>query len=136
MFGVLYIAYILVVLPSILGYQILLSLKGLVISSILRYIWLWFLLIKNSETNFSLKFVREHLKLGGPLIVATFLSGSAQFIDGFIVTSKFDESTFAIFRYGARELPLAVLLTNALSNAMLPEFADKENLSKNYFFKL
>ncbi len=126
-----FIQFVLVVLPSIFGYQIILSLKGLVISSILRYIWLWFILIKNSETSFSMKFVREHLKLGGPLVAATFLSGSAQFVDGFIVSSKFDESTFAIFRYGARELPLAVLLTNALSNAMLPEFADKENLKKN-----
>jgi O-antigen/teichoic acid export membrane protein len=65
------------------------------------------------------------------LILATFLSGSAQFVDGFIVTSYFDEETFAVFRYGARELPLAMLLANALSNAMLPDFAQRENLTQN-----
>jgi O-antigen/teichoic acid export membrane protein len=69
--------------------------------------------------------------LGGPLVLATFLSGSAQFVDGFIVTSYFDEETFAVFRYGARELPLAMLLANALSNAMLPDFAKKDQLKQN-----
>jgi O-antigen/teichoic acid export membrane protein len=60
-----------------------------------------------------------------------FLSGSAQFVDGFIVTSRFDESTFAVFRYGARELPLATFLANALNSAMLPVFAVREKLAEN-----
>jgi O-antigen/teichoic acid export membrane protein len=107
------------------------SLKGLVLSSLLRYAWLWIIFIYRAEINISGEFIRQHLKLGGPLVVATFLSSSAQFIDGFIVTSKFNEETFAVFRYGARELPLAMLLANALSNAMLPEFANKDNLKRN-----
>ena len=123
--------FLLVALPAIFGYGIALALKGLVFSAVLRYIWLWILMIKNNEINYSQTFVKEHLKLGGPLILATFLSGSAQFVDGFIVTSYFDEETFAVFRYGARELPLAMLLANALSNAMLPEFANKDRLTQN-----
>ncbi len=126
-----FIQFLLIVLPIILGYKIEMALKGLVISSILRYIWLWIVMISNSEIQFSISFIKEHLKLGGPLIAATFLSGSAQFVDGFIVTSKFNEETFAVFRYGARELPLAMLLANALSTAMLPDFAHKENLIQN-----
>lgn len=122
---------ILVVLPSILGTGILMSIQGLVLASVLRYIWLWIILIYFSEIHYSPAFIKEHLKLGGPLVVATFFSGSAQFVDGFIVTSKFDESTFAVFRYGARELPLAMLLANALSNAMLVEFAVQKKLKEN-----
>ena len=122
---------ILVTLPAVLGYGITVALKGLVLSSVLRYIWLLIILISNNEINYSHYFVKEHLKLGGPLILATFLSGSAQFIDGFIVTSYYDEETFAVFRYGARELPLAMLLANALSTAMLPEFAHKNQLKQN-----
>jgi len=118
-------------LPAVLGYGITMALKGLVISSVLRYIWLWIILISNQEIRYSHSFVKEHLKLGGPLILATFLSGSAQFVDGFIVTSYFDEGTFAVFRYGARELPLAMLLANALSNAMLPDFANQDQLKQN-----
>ena len=121
----------LVALPAVLGYGIKMALQGLVLSSVLRYIWLWIILISNGETNYSHTFVKEHLKLGGPLIAATFLSGSAQYVDGFIVTYYFDEETFAVFRYGARELPLAMLMANALSTAMLPDFANKSQLKQN-----
>ncbi len=121
----------LVSLPAILGFGISMALKGLVLSSVLRYIWLLILLVYYRETGYSNSFVREHLKLGGPLIFATFLSGSAQFVDGFIVTHYFDEGTFAVFRYGARELPLAMLLANALSTAMLSEFANDKLLRQN-----
>ncbi len=126
-----FVQFVLIVLPVLIGYNIQKALQGLVLSSVLRYVWLWFVILSNKEIHFSKSFLREHLKLGGPLVAATFLSGSAQFVDGFIVTSKFNEETFAVFRYGARELPLAMLLANALSNAMLPDFAKKENLSKN-----
>ena len=125
------VQFVLVVLPPLLGYGIKIALIGLVTASVIRYIWLWILLISNSEIHFSFAFVKEHLKLGGPLVAATFLSGSAQFVDGFIVTSKFNDETFAIFRYGARELPLAMLLANALRNATLSDFAIKENLQQN-----
>ncbi len=121
----------LVTVPAVLGYGINMALKGLVVSSVLRYIWFGIILISNYKIRYSHQYVKEHLKLGGPLILATLLSGSAQFADGFIVTSYFDEETFAVFRYGARELPLAMLLANALSNAMLPDFANKEHLKQN-----
>lgn len=120
-----------VTVPVILGYGITVALQGLVVSAVLRYFWLWIILIANGEIKYSHTFVKKHLQLGGPLILATFLSGSSQFVDGFIVTSYFDEETFAVFRYGARELPLAMLLANALSNSMLPDFAQKENLAQN-----
>lgn len=126
-----FVQFTLVVLPPVLKMEIIWSLKGLVLSTLLRYLWLWCILIYFSEIHFSSIFVKQHLKLGGPLVAATLFSGSAQFVDGFIVTSKFDEATFAIFRYGARELPLSMLLTNALSNAMLPEFANRDNLVRN-----
>jgi O-antigen/teichoic acid export membrane protein len=125
------IQFLLVTTPVIAGYGIEWALRALVLSSLLRYVWLWGLLVFNSELIFSFSFVKTHLKLGGPLVAATFLSGSAHFVDGFIVTSRFDESAFAIFRYGARELPLATLLANALSSAMLPVFAVKEKLKEN-----
>lgn len=125
------VQFVLVVLPVVLGFGIRTVLIGLVVSSVLRYLWLWYVFISNKEIHFSKSFAREHLKLGGPLVAATFFSGSAQFVDGFIVTSKFNEETFAIFRYGARELPLAMLLASALSNAMLPGFANKNNLQEN-----
>lgn len=125
------VQFVLVVLPVLIGLSIRMALVGLVISSFLRCAWLWILMILKGEIYVSATFIRAHLKLGGPLVAATLLSGSAQFVDGFIVTSKFDEATFAVFRYGARELPLAMLLANALSSAMLPSFANKQAMAEN-----
>ena len=133
---------ILVSLPALFGLPVQYSLEGMVISSILRYAWLLWLLLKYSSWKISFTFLSEHLKLSIPLVVSAFLSGSAQYIDGFIVSSHFDESTFAIFRYGAREFPLVLLLANAFSVAMIPRFSEKEKTVdtlqeiKNYSKKL
>jgi Na+-driven multidrug efflux pump len=83
----------------------------------------------------SWKFMKEHLYLGTPLILTTLISGSAQYVDGIIVSAVYrDPSIFAWFRYGAKEFPLALLLANGLSSAMLPEFSTrslmKESLQK------
>lgn len=125
------VQFLLVILPVVMRFPVVWAMGGLVVSAVLRFIWLVGILVYYSETSFSLAFVKAHLKLGTPLVIAAFLSGSAQFVDGFIVTSRYDEGTFAVFRYGARELPLALLLANALSSAMLPAFSRKEQLKEN-----
>jgi len=126
-----FVQFLLIVVPVIAGYSVVWALRGLVVSGLLRYIWLWGMFVYYSEISFSYSFFKAHIRLGTPLVAASFLSGSAQFVDGFIVTSRFDESTFAVFRYGARELPLATLLANALNSAMLPVFAVREKLTEN-----
>lgn len=120
-----------VVIPVFMGYEIVYAIWGLIAISILRLIWLFFLLVKYSEFRISFPFIKEHLMLGAPLIISALLSGSAQYIDGAIVTSKFDAGTFAIFRYGAKELPLVILLANGLSNAMLSEFSTPDKIKSS-----
>lgn len=124
-----FIQLCLVAFPPILGYGIKWAILGLIGSAFLRYVWLWIILFRNAVFSISFSFLKAHLRLGTPLILSAILSGSAQYVDGFIVTSKYDESTFAVFRYGARELPLALLLANALSNAVLPEFSGNKQIS-------
>ncbi|HKJ41124.1 MAG TPA: oligosaccharide flippase family protein [Sunxiuqinia sp.] len=120
-----------IIAPSIAGLPITFSLYGLIVITILRYIFLWVILLRGGPLKVSFPFMKEHLRLSAPLILSAVLSGSAQYVDGFIVTSRFDEATFAVFRYGARELPLVLLLANAFSNAMLPEFGNKQKLKEN-----
>ena len=117
-----------VTVPIFSGYEIVYAIWGLIIISILRWIWLFVLLSRYAEFKFSWPFLKEHLSLGIPLIISTLLSGSAQYVDGVIVTSRYDAEAFAKFRYGAKELPLVLLLANGLSNAMLSEFSSKEKL--------
>ncbi len=120
--------FLLVVVPIWLGYGVEESLYGLIAISFLRLIWLISLVLKNSRAIVSVAFIKEHLSLALPLIAGALISGSMTYIDGIIVSNHFDTATFAIYRYGARELPLALLLASTFSNAMIPEFSDKKNI--------
>ena len=125
----------LVIVPILLGKDIIWSVYGLLLITIVRWIWLIILLKRYTRPEFSWKFMKEHLYLGAPLIITSLISGSAQYIDGVIISSVYrDPAMFAWFRYGAKEFPLVLLLANGLSNAMLPEFATrakmKESLAK------
>jgi len=115
--------FLMVIVPAVLGYPLEVSIIGLVIINVLRFVWVILILYKNTFCKLNVAFIKEHLKLAYPLIVSALLSGSAQYIDGFIVTHFYDSTMFAIFRYGARELPIALILANAFSNAMIPEFS-------------
>jgi O-antigen/teichoic acid export membrane protein len=116
-----------VTLPVLLGYDLGYGLYGLVFINGLRFLWLSGMVLKYSEIKFSKSFLKEFLTLSGPLVLSILLSGSAQYIDGFLVSFKFDEATLAVFRYGARELPFFVLLLDAFGNAITPQFSNSEN---------
>ncbi|NLI24272.1 MAG: oligosaccharide flippase family protein [Bacteroidales bacterium] len=117
-------------IPVWLGMGIKEAFTGLIIATIPRVIWLVFLLVKYAEPVFSWEFMKTHLHYAWPLIISTLLSGSAQYIDGFIVANKFNAKDFAYFRYGAKEFPLVVMLANGLHAAMIPEFSTTGNISE------
>jgi O-antigen/teichoic acid export membrane protein len=126
---------ILVLLPLLFGKGIIWSIYGLLAVTIVRWVWLLILLRRYTEMKISVKFMKEHLYLGLPLILTSLVSGSAQYTDGVIVSAIYqDPGMFAWFRYGAKEFPLVLMLANGLSNAMLPEFSTrtmmKESLAK------
>ena len=123
--------FVLVVLPIALGKSIEYSMAGLVVSSLFRLVWLFVLLFRYSHPGFDSLFIKNHLKCAYPLIFSMLLSGSGQYIDGFIITGYFDDATFAVFRYGAREFPLVLLLANAFSSSMLPEFSNSSGLKQS-----
>ncbi|PLX05010.1 MAG: hypothetical protein C0594_08425 [Marinilabiliales bacterium] len=117
--------------PALLGMDIYYCLAGLVIISGARFIYLVLLVIKYSQLKLSGSFIKEHSKLAFPLMLSFLVSGSAQYIDGILVSSKYDASVFAVFRYGAKELPLVAMLANAFSVAMLSGFSSKEEIIKS-----
>jgi O-antigen/teichoic acid export membrane protein len=123
---------IFIILPVILGKDIIWSIYGLLLITFIRWIWLLVLLKKYSEMTISLKFMKEHLYLGAPLIITSLISGSAQYTDGVIISAVYrDPGMFAWFRYGAKEFPLVLMLANGLSNAMLPEFSTRERMRES-----
>lgn len=126
-----FLMFFLVIIPPVLGFGIEYSLAGLVASAVFRFGWLIVLLFKNAAPTFDWMLIKAHLRSSSPLILSMFLSGSAQYIDSFIVTFYFDDATFAVFRYGAREFPLVLLMANAFSISMLPGFSDRSQLTYN-----
>lgn len=74
------------------------------------------LVLANSFSGLKFKgsLFQNLFRVSGPIALAILLSQSAQYIDSFLVESRFPDQ-FAIFRYGAKELPLVLLLANAMS---------------------
>jgi O-antigen/teichoic acid export membrane protein len=56
-----------------------------------------------------------------PLMLYAVSAGLARSFDAWLVARYFDESTFAVFRYGAREFPLVVAFAAGLSTIMIPK---------------
>lgn len=106
--------------PLILGTGVKGAIWGMIAAGGFRMIWIMFILIRNGDCKISLPFWKKYLSLGTPIILSVLLSGSAQYVNGFIISARYDPGMFAIFRYGARELPLVALLAHALSNASIP----------------
>jgi len=121
-----------ILMPLVLGKDIIWSIYGLLAITVVRWIWLIVLLRRYTEIRVSVEFMKEHLYLATPLILTTLISGSAQYIDGVIVSVVYrDPDQFALFRYGAKEFPLVLMLANGLSNAMLPEFSTRERMRES-----
>lgn len=55
-----------------------------------------------------------------PLALSYFMTGGAEYIDAYLVTHFFGKGELSVYRYGAREFPVFLLLANSLSVAMIP----------------
>lgn len=108
-----------VTLPILLGYGLEEAILGLVASAALRFGAVVFLLFRFADFTLDKDFLRTFILTASPLIAASLLAGSAEYLDGLIVSHYFNEETFAIYRYGAKEFPLVLLLANAFSNGLV-----------------
>jgi O-antigen/teichoic acid export membrane protein len=120
---------VLVLAPVIAGYDEKSAIWGLFAITAVRWVWLIILLRRYTLLKVSYDFIREHLRVGMPLILTFLISGSAQYVDGIIISARYaDPGVFAMYRYGAKEFPLVLLLANGLSNALLPRFSTREGM--------
>ncbi len=121
-------AVLVVVVPLYMGYDLAVSIKGLILLAVLKLLWLLKLLWEHGEIKFYSPFIKQHFYLALPLLLSFLMSGSAEYIDGMMVTHFFGAEVFAIFRYGAKEFPISLLLANALSMALLPVLSRTNHL--------
>lgn len=117
-----------IIVPLFLGLGLVGSIQGLLGLGMIRFLWLLKVIIEFGEVKWKSELMTNYLKLSIPLILYTLLSGFPTVFDSWVVGWFYeDRSTFAIFRYGARELPLAIALANALSMAMVPEIVKNKD---------
>jgi O-antigen/teichoic acid export membrane protein len=121
----------LVIGPILAGYSVMESIIGLCVVALLKYLYLLAFLLRHAIAKLDYTFIKEHIVLAYPLILAALVGGASEYTDGIIITHYFDKSSLAIYRYGAKELPLTLLMANALSNAMVPIVASTNNLNES-----
>lgn len=114
----------------ILHLGINIAIWSLIAVNVVKFLWLLILLQRYAEFRFSMAYIKTHLHLGLPLIMSCLLSGSSQYIDGFIASWTSFADKFAVFRYGAKELPFVSSLSNGLGNGLLTEFATPERMRR------
>lgn len=59
-----------------------------------------------------------------PLMMYAVSTGLARSFDAWLVAQQFDDASFAVFRYGAREFPLIIAVTSGMSAMMIPRLKD------------
>lgn len=94
---------------------------GLVILNLARVLFVLYLLFGQKFSWPDKAIIKQLLLHTSPLMMAALLSGSIEYISGFYVSSYMGDADFAVYRYGAKELPLTLLLANAFSNAVIPK---------------
>ncbi len=114
----------LIIIPAFLWQSIEYCVMGLVFFSAIKFIWFLILFQKNIPSKVDFSLLKSYLWISFPLIVSFLLSGSAEFVDGFIIKHYFDDDVFAVYRFGARELPFVLVAANAMSVASIPMLSD------------
>lgn len=112
-------------IPVWIGEGLGVGLAGLVVFALLKHLLLLKFVLSNAIFRFQPAFWKQLLQLSSPLMVYSVLGGIQVVLAAWFVAFFFpgDQSKFAIFRYGAQELPFALALTNGFGTAMLPEVA-------------
>lgn len=112
-----------VLLPIFLGYGLQGSFYGLILFAIAKHLWLWAILYRFGTWAWNFFLIKKWLIAAAPLMAYAFINSFALTFDNWLVGWWYagDAQQFAIFRYGARELPLALVMASAFSTAMLPE---------------
>ena len=113
-----------VLLPVFLGYGLQWSFYGLIALALAKHLWTLIFLFRSAYVAWRPPLWQQHLALTFPLLLFTILSGLTTIFDNWLVGWFYeDEASFAIFRFGAKELPLVTALASAFSASLIPEIA-------------
>ena len=93
--------------------------------SIIRFLVSYFLLFTGAPFQFRKPLLLLLFTAALPLALSYFMSGGAEYIDAYLVSHYFGKGELGVYRYGAREFPVFLLLANSLSISMIPIIAQQ-----------
>lgn len=115
---------VLVVLPVYLGMTMKEVMLGLLAWAVFKFGWGIVLVARYAKWSLDKIFLKRYLPLALPLLLFAFIGKGSEYVSGLVVTTLFDDdAAFAVFRYGAREFPLAVVMVGALATSLISEVA-------------
>ncbi len=95
---------------------------GFLIIATVKFLYLLLFPVRlYSRIGVNIDLIKPYLIFSIPLILHSLLGNGVEFIDGYLVQRFFPVETFAIYRYGARELPFVVLFVGSVMTALLPK---------------
>ena len=114
-----------VLLPVWLGYPFEYSFYALIFLATLKHVWLLIFLLQNATWEQGEDQVISWIRIAIPLVLYALIGGLNPTFDNWLVnyTYQGDAAAFAVFRYGARELPFTMAMATAFGASMLPEVA-------------
>lgn len=92
----------------------------LILFSAIKHVYLLVLLGSNYTFSLDVPIIKNLMKGAIPLIAIALMNYGMETIDGLLVKGFFGLEDFAVFRYGAKELPLTILLVSGMVTALIP----------------
>ena len=93
---------------------------GFLLFAGLKLLYLAYVLTIYSEFRIDRRYMLPYIAFAMPLICHALIGNGVEYVDGYLIRHYFDKESFAVFRYGARELPFVVLLVGALTTVLVP----------------
>ncbi len=119
-----FVAHILMLcMPLYFKQSLTLAINLLLVLSLVKFNYAIILLMKFSTVSVNTRLIQNFMGKTMPLMFSILLAGSMEYINGYIIGYYFTEEEFAMFRYGAKELPIFLILANSLSNVYSGELA-------------
>lgn len=110
-----------IVLPLVSGFGLRESVLGLIAFAAVMHVLTLFVLSRNWQFRFSLPLMKSLFLISAPIVLYSVIQSFSGVFDAWLVNFSFgDKSSFAIFRFGARELPIVVPLVVGVSNLAIP----------------
>lgn len=111
------------VIPILMHQPLEYAMYGFITVAACRFVFALFLISKFGQFRLNRNLQTEQLRISLPIIGSIFVSGSSEYIDGILVKTRFNDADFAVYRYGAKELPVLLVVANTFSTAMIPAVA-------------